>query len=82
MFESRKSGKRGAITGTRLKKASSQRILAQFGDQPVQAGYASVKSADRAPQRLEERRIVDNDAWVSPRWSNVILTCTILIWND
>ncbi|KAF7965281.1 hypothetical protein HWV62_44683 [Athelia sp. TMB] len=63
MFESRKNGKRGAITGTRVKKASSQRILAQFGDQPAQSGYASVKSADRAPQMLEERRIADNDAW-------------------
>ncbi|KAF7980680.1 hypothetical protein HWV62_37115 [Athelia sp. TMB] len=63
MFESRKNGKRGDITGTRVKKASSQRILAQFGDQPAQSGYASVKSADREPQRLEERRIADNDAW-------------------
>lgn len=65
MFQSHKNRKRGAITGTRLKKGSSQIILAQFGDQPIQTAYASSKSADRPPQKLEERKIAENDAWVS-----------------
>lgn len=67
MFESHKSRRRGEISGARLKKGSSQRILAQFGDKPTQTGYTSNKSADRVPQKLEERQIVDNDTWVSSR---------------
>lgn len=65
MFTSQTKHKRGDMTGSRLKKAVSKRITAQFGEQPAQTAYPSNKTAEYLPKPLGEEQAASNSIWVS-----------------
>jgi len=63
IFEARKK-KRGDISGSRLNKGSTQRIIAQFGELPNKGEYRSRRGVERTPQALQEADVAQNNAWV------------------
>jgi hypothetical protein len=65
MFKAHVKRKRGDISGARLNKTSSQRIIAQFGEKSGTTNeYQSKKSGERAPQSLRDIDIAQNSSWV------------------
>ncbi|KAF7979239.1 hypothetical protein HWV62_43210 [Athelia sp. TMB] len=74
MFASHTKHKRGDMTGSRLKKSVSKRIVAQFGEQQARTTYPSNKTAEHHAQPLDDEQVAHNNAWVSSYGRNTFVS--------
>lgn len=74
MFTSHTKHKRGDITGSRLKKSVSKRIVAQFGEQQARTTYPSNKPAEHIAQPLDDEQVARNNDWVSSYNHNLFVS--------
>ncbi|KAF7983639.1 hypothetical protein HWV62_20582 [Athelia sp. TMB] len=74
MFTSHTKHKRGDMTGSRLKKSVSKRIVAQFGERQARTTYASNKTAEHLAQPLDDEQVAHNNAWVSLNSHNLLVS--------
>jgi hypothetical protein len=64
IFQAHVKRQQGDISGSRVNKQLSQRIIAQFGEQRSSNGHYSKQGIEHAPQALCNLDITQNNTWV------------------